>query len=646
MCGIAGFWTSPFKEGTARPILERMTSSLQHRGPDAQGAWFDGRTGIALGHRRLAIVDLSEMGHQPMASADDRYQLVFNGEIYNFRVLRAELEADGVQFRGGSDTEVLLALISRVGLEQALTKCVGMFAIALWDRQQCTLQLARDRFGEKPLYVARVPDGIVFASTLVPIEQHPDFDSTIDFQSVASVLCHGYVSTSRSIFANASKVLPGTIQTWTTAPVLAPSITTYWSAESAAANGITTPFAGTDRDASEMLDQALRRAVSEQMLADVPLGAFLSGGVDSSLIVALMQDLGSRSARTFTVGFEDPAFDEARHAEAVATHLGTDHTTLILTAQNALDIIPRLADMYDEPFADQSQIPTAAVAALARRHVTVALSGDGGDELFGGYRRYRFVEKAWKRLGYVPRPARHLASQALSSVSRSSWDSMFSLGEAFPRQVSGDRVHKFASLLASETPEQFYRGVLCAWMDPAEVIPQLTRSVGTRTPKGSTLPGSLLGRMMLDDQTSYLPDDVLVKVDRATMASSLESRSPILDHRVAELAWSFNRNQWQRQKRGKHVLRSVLERYVPSSVVDRPKQGFGVPIAAWLRGPLRPWADAMLAPEELQRDHLLNPAPIRRRWQQHLSGQCDWSTSLWHVLMFQSWRMSSHRRAR
>ncbi len=644
MCGIAGFWTTPFEEAVARPILERMTSTMLHRGPDADGIWLDGRSGIALGHRRLAIVELSALGHQPMASADDRLHLIFNGEIYNFRALRTMLEREGVQFRGGSDTEVLLALIVRDGLAQALSMCVGMFAIALWDRREKTLQLARDRFGEKPLYVARLPEGIVFGSTLAPIEQHPAFVPTISREALASLLSHGYVPAPQSIFRDVVKVVPGSILTWVETPCEPPTVTSFWSADDAAARGAIEPFAGSDVDAADALDAALRRAVSEQMLADVPLGAFLSGGIDSSLIVAMMQDLGTRPARTFTIGFDDPAFDEARHAEAVARHLGTDHTTLVLSANDALDVIPRLAGIYDEPFADQSQIPTAAVAALARRHVTVALSGDGGDELFGGYRRYAFAERAWRRLSYVPRPIRHLAGHALIAVPRHAWDAVLGVGGRRGDGISGDRLHKLATLMESKSAEHFYRDLLCSWMNPAEVIPSLDETQSTDALSHRVLPGGLLGSMMLCDQLSYLPDDVLVKVDRATMASSLESRSPFLDHRIAELTWSFNRDQWQRHGNGKHVVRAVLDRYIPRALIDRPKQGFGVPISSWLRGPLRPWAEELLSVSALEQDGLLSAPPIRRRWEQHLTGQRDWSTSLWHVLMFQAWRASRIQR--
>lgn len=641
MCGIAGFWMSIDSRDGAASTLAAMTDAMVHRGPDAAGAWIDPDAGIALGHRRLSIVELSPLGAQPMISDDERFVLVFNGEIYNHELLREELLKRGHRFRGHSDTEVLLALIARDGLHAALTRCVGMFAIAVWDRRDRVLQLARDRFGEKPLYVATIDGGIAFASTLAPIRRHPGFRASIDRGALAAYLRHGYVPAPHAIFTNAHKVEPATIVTWTGDRSNTPVVTRYWSAEDAAAAGIATPFEGSDEDAVNALDHALRRAVREQMMADVPLGAFLSGGVDSSLIVALMQAEGSRAARTFTIGFEDPAFNEAQHAAAVAAHLHTEHTTLVVTPQDALDVIPRLAGIYDEPFADSSQIPTTLVAALARRHVTVALSGDGGDELFGGYQRYAVVEQAWRRLSPVPKSMRRIAASAMTAVGAEAWDVACRASGLHSRGVTGDRIHKLAALVESPSSSSFYRDLVSSWTTPSKVVRVAQEPHSRLLQPLGRVPGGLLGEMMLRDQVTYLPDDILVKVDRATMASSLESRAPFLDHRIAELAWTLRRDQWRRDGRGKWIARAVLDRYVPRALIDRPKQGFGVPIASWLRGPLREWADDLLSPSALAADEMFDPAPIRQRWSEHQQGARNWSASLWHVLMFQAWRASN-----
>ncbi|MDQ8173536.1 MAG: asparagine synthase (glutamine-hydrolyzing) [Gemmatimonadota bacterium] len=638
MCGIAGFWTGACAEDGARVLLTRMTDALMHRGPDASGAWIDASRGIALGHRRLSIVDLSPLGQQPMMSTSGRFWLVFNGEIYNYRALRETLHAQGALFRGHSDTEVLLALIERDGFEAALGQCVGMFAIALWDRVTGELALARDRFGEKPLYIGRCQGGFAFASELSALRTLPGASSEIEPAALAAYLRHGYVPAPMSMLRDVVKLEPGTIATFAS-PVYGSAHTTrYWSVRDAAMTGLATPFAGTDEARVEQLDTLLRSAVADQMVADVPLGAFLSGGIDSSLIVALMQAQSARPVRTFTIGFRESAFDEAPHAEAVARHLGTEHTTMFVTARDALDVIPRLPSIYSEPFADSSQIPTVLVSKLAREHVTVALSGDGGDELFGGYSRYSLAMQAWPRLTRVPYSMRRATRAMVTAVGVGTWNRVLGPMGLVSRGVTGDRLHKLATLIDTRTSLDFYVNLVSAWRRPQDLLPGVVeQDTAIRTPFSAGR-GGLLADIMFRDQVSYLPDDILVKVDRAAMAASLETRAPLLDHRVAEFAWQLPVDSWQRDGHGKWIVRQVLDRYVPRALIDRPKQGFGVPISEWLRGPLRDWADDLLSPEALRRDGIFRPEPVLQTWKEHCDGSRNWAPSLWHLLMFQAWR--------
>ena len=638
MCGIAGFWTSACDADVARAALTRMTDALAHRGPDASGAWIDASHGIALGHRRLAIVDLSPLGQQPMVSASGRYWLVFNGEIYNYRVLRETLHSQGAEFRGHSDTEVLLALIERNGFEAALRQCVGMFAIVLWDRHTGRLALARDRFGEKPLYLGRCDGGLAFASELSALRTLPGVSSEIEPAALAAYLRHGYVPAPMSMLRDVVKLEPGMIATFSTPDVNRAQFSRYWSVRDSALTGLATPPAGTDAHRVTHLDTLLRGAVADQMVADVPLGAFLSGGIDSSLIVALMQAQSARPVRTFTIGFRESAFDEAPHAEAVARHLGTEHTTLFVTAQDALDVIPRLPSIYNEPFADSSQIPTVLVSQLAREHVTVALSGDGGDELFGGYSRYPLAMRAWPRLARMPYSMRRATSAMVTSVGARTWNRALGPVGLASRGVTGDRMHKLATLIETRNFPDFYRNLVSAWRRPQDLLPGvIERDTAIRDPFTPGR-GGLLADMMFRDQVSYLPDDILVKVDRAAMAASLETRAPLLDHRVAEFAWRLPQSCWQRDGQGKWIVRQVLDRYVPRALIDRPKQGFGVPIAEWLRGPLRDWADDLLSPDALRQDGIFRPEPVLQTWKEHRSGTRNWAPSLWHLLMFQAWR--------
>ncbi|MGQ0649199.1 MAG: asparagine synthase (glutamine-hydrolyzing) [Gemmatimonadaceae bacterium] len=637
MCGIAGLWTAEGERDQLGCTLARMTNAIAHRGPDDSGAWIDPENGLALGHRRLSIIDLSPLGAQPMVSASGRYVLAFNGEIYNHAALRADLTNRGCRFRGQSDTEVLLALIDRDGLDDALGQCEGMFAVALWDTTRRALVLARDRLGEKPLYWTRLAQGIAFGSEVKALYPAPGFHASISRGALALFLRHGYIPAPHGIFDDLFKIEPGTFVTFR-GPRCEPEATHYWRAEDAARLGDADPLELDDRESVDALEQLLREVVSAQVIADVPLGAFLSGGIDSSLIVALMQAQSARPVKTFTIGFDDRYYDEAPHAEAVARHLGTDHTTLRVTAHDALAVIPRLPAIYDEPFADSSQIPTVLLSSLVRQHVTVALSGDGGDELFGGYTRYRISRRAWNSLRVIPSGVRRAAAGFVTSFPASGWDRALRPIGLHARGVTGERLHRIAEFADVPNAASFYREIVSSWRRPCRVVPGAVEPATALARPLMARRGGLLADMMLRDQISYLPDDILVKVDRATMAASLESRAPFLHHRVAEFAWRMQPRQWSRGAEGKWALRRVLERHVPRALFERPKQGFAVPLAQWLRGPLRTWADDLLAPDALARDGLLDPSLVVARWREHREGVRDWSPALWSILMLQSWR--------
>ena len=646
MCGISGFLDTSHRFGN--PELEatvlEMVNTLRHRGPDDSGAWADARAGIALGHRRLAIVDLSPEGHQPMRSVCGRYVISFNGEIYNFRALRREVEALGCGFRGHSDTEVMLACISQWGLLKAVKRFNGMFAFALWDRRERQLHLVRDRMGEKPLYYGWKGKTFLFGSELKALRAHPDFDAEVNRDSVALYLRHQYIPAPYSIYQNISKVEPGTIITIIEGDSnVPPRFTRYWSVREAATRGIDTPFAGSVEEAVCHLDELLRDAVKLRMQADVPLGAFLSGGMDSSTIVALMQAQSDRPVQTFTIGFHEAEFNEAHDAKAVARHLGTAHTELYVRPEEAMAVIPRLPALYDEPFADSSQIPTFLISELARRDVTVSLSGDGGDELFAGYSRYFLGRKVWKAIGWMPLGLRSLAARGLRMLPPNSWDAMFrQMGPLLPQKIKqrnpGDKLHKLADVLTIEHPEMFYLRLVSHWTEPTSVIMGASEpsTVFTDHAQWANLP-DFPHRMMYLDMMTYLPDDILAKVDRASMGVSLEARVPFLDHRVVEFAWQLPLSMKIRDGQGKWLLRQLLHRYVPKALVDRPKMGFGVPIDSWLRGPLREWAESLLDEKLLRDQGFFDPNPIREVWAEHLSGRGDWQYHLWDVLMFQAW---------
>ena len=643
MCGIVGFMgMTGGQEAALTALIHKMSTCLTHRGPDDSGVWVDERVGLALGHRRLSILDLSPMGHQPMASRCGRYITTFNGEIYNYLDIRAELEAGGVtQWRGHSDTEVILAAISRWGIGPTLERMTGMFALAVWDHAERTLHIARDRLGEKPLYYGWLNGTLVFASELKALRGHPYWKGEIDRNALVLFLRHGYVPAPYSIYTGIRKLWPGTFLS--VRPDGASKESHYWSARDVAEKGVREPFEGSDSEARDALEGLLSRAVGRQMVADVPLGAFLSGGIDSSTVVALMQAQSARPVQTFTIGFREPGHNEAEHAKAVARHLGTDHTELYVTADEAMKVIPRLPELYDEPFSDPSQIPTFLVAQLARRKVTVSLSGDGGDELFAGYNRHFIGRDLWNRVGWLPRSARGILANAITTVSPGQWNRVLETPLALaPSRLRypnpGEKLHKLALVLGARDSDEVYLGLTSHWKQPASVVLSAT-DPGTAAANGhrAAALSDFTQRMLFLDLIGYLPDDILVKVDRAAMGVSLETRVPMLDHQVVEFAWRLPLSLKIRGGQGKWLLRQVLHKFVPCELTDRPKTGFDVPIGDWLRGPLRGWAESLLDEERLRREGFFDPSQIRTRWNEHLAGQRDWQQSVWNVLMFQAW---------
>jgi asparagine synthase (glutamine-hydrolysing) len=643
MCGVTGLWL--FNGASSEYLHDcatRMADRLVHRGPDDAGVWVDADAGLALGFRRLSILDLSAAGHQPMLSIDGRYTLVFNGEIYNHRDIRRALDQAGTRFRGSSDTEVLVEAVAAWGVGTALRRVAGMFAIAVWDRRQRELVIARDRIGKKPLYYAVSAKGILFASELKALVACPEFTPRVDRSALAAFMRFGYVPGPQSIYEHVHKLSPGTCMRLR--PDYPPEIDTYWRAEAVAAEGFTNRRSLSDVAAVDELEALLGDAVRQRMVADVPLGALLSGGVDSSAIVALMQANSDRQVKTFTIGFPEQAYDEADSARAVAQRLGTEHIELYVDSAQALGVIPKLPFVYDEPFADASQIPTMLVYELARRHVVVALSGDGGDELFAGYTRYRWATKAWKALSVLPLLMQPAAARAIRGVGVTTWDGFYRrLEPAVPRgwrqTLPGGKLHKVAALLGAPDPDRLYQRLVSVCDSPEDlVIDGMEPGSPILDPSFRQAVPDFTERMMLLDQITYLPDDILVKVDRASMAVGLEARSPLLDHRVVEWAWSLPLNLKQRQGESKWVLRRMLERHVPKHLTDRPKMGFGVPLDQWLRGPLRDWAETLLDERRLRSETFFNPAPVRTMWREHLAGEGSHQKSLWAVLTFQAWR--------
>jgi asparagine synthase (glutamine-hydrolysing) len=640
MCGITGFFN--YFSQDSEHILDRMTATLVTRGPDSQGIWLDPQAGIGFGHRRLAIIDLSPEGHQPMTSASGRYVITFNGEIYNYQQIKADLTSIGHKFRGGSDTEVMLAAFETWGIADAVTKFVGMFAFGLWDKQERVLYLGRDRLGEKPLYYGWLGDAFVFASELKAFKQHPDWKGEIDRNALALSMRHNCIPSPYSIYQDINKLPPGTILTLDN-PKSKPTPIPYWSAKTVAEFGAAHPLNCPDNEAIDRLDSLLQAAVKSQMVSDVPLGAFLSGGIDSSTIVALMQAQSSQPVKTFTIGFDETEYNEAVHAKEIANHLGTEHTELYVTAAQALDVIPNLPQLYDEPFADSSQIPTFLVSQLARQHVTVSLSGDAGDELFGGYNRYLWAPNIWQKFGKIPPAIRQMAAKLITSQSPATWNQQFAnLGSVLPKKLTvaapGEKLHKLAQVLGVPDRESMYVGLTSHWQETTSLVLGSVESETLINNRQSwaKVP-EFAEQMMYLDMMTYLPDDILVKVDRASMGVSLESRVPFLDHRVVEFAWQLPLAMKIRDGQSKWILRQVLDKYVPQSLIERPKMGFGVPIDRWLRTSLKDWAENLLDENRLRQAGFFDPKPIRKKWAEHLSGKFNWQHHLWDILMFQAW---------
>ena len=641
MCGIAGFLDLQrrFPQRTAAGLARTMADRLARRGPDAGGVWADGSAGIALSHRRLSIIDLSEAGAQPMVSASGRSVLSYNGEVYNCEELAPDLARRGIRFRGHSDTEVILEAFEAWGVPATAKRLLGMFALAWWDARDRTLWLVRDRLGKKPLYYGRFGDAVLFGSELKALMAHPLCQPQIDRDALAGYLRFGYFPSARAVLQGVRQLRPGSALAIPAAGPTAgrPSEHVYWDALEAAARP---QLAANRRELTDELEAVLSDAVRRRMVADVPLGAFLSGGIDSSTVVALMQQHSSRPVKTFSIGFDEPRYNEAPYAKAIARHLHTDHTELYVSPKIALERIPRLVEWFDEPFADASHIPTMLVAELARRHVTVALSGDGGDELFQGYPWYRFGARLGGLAGALPHAARRGLAALLIALSPAAWDSLAGLApRAWRPERLGDRAHKLAAWMRLPGRDLIFREIRSLWSPPEAV------ALGAAEPIDPLWAGAaakavpnFVDRMALIDLLTYLPDDILTKLDRATMAVSLEGRCPILDHRVVEFALRLPRPCKLAGATTKVILKDVLARHVPRPLFERPKQGFESPIAVWLRGPLRDWAEDLLDPAAMRADGFLDPQPIREKWAEHQSGRRNWQYALWSVLMFQEWK--------
>ncbi len=639
MCGLAGL----FNQGSIlkqKSSVKSMIDKIQHRGPDDSGVWVDQDAGIELAHCRLSIIDPSPAGHQPMESASGRYVIVYNGEIYNHLALRESLASDGffVEWKGRSDTETMLSCIEAWGIESALRRTVGMFAMAVWDKKRGELTLARDRIGEKPIYYGWQDEVFLFGSELKAIKAYSAFNASIDRDALHLYARYNYIPAPYTIYQGISKLMPGSMLTVSNS-FDELKVRDYWSSE-CLKNKI---FEGSPEEAVSSLESLLMSAVDQQMIADVPLGAFLSGGIDSSTIVALMQAQSNKKIKTFSIGVDEDLYNEAEHAKAVASHLGTDHTELYVSDKECMSVIPRLPVLYDEPFADSSQIPTFLVSQLARQHVAVSLSGDAGDELFAGYNRYAITAKTWGKISCLPLSLRRGTASMITSISPASWNRMANiLKKIFPVFGDwvnvGDKLHKGASVITAQDVKDLYVRLVSQWQQPGSIVIGGKSSLLQRVDDMSLF-NSLndIERMMLVDLLTYLPDDILCKVDRAAMGVSLETRVPFLDHRVVEFAWQLPLEYKLRENQTKWVLKQVLYRYIPKELVERPKMGFGIPIGEWLRGPLREWAEELLCERRLRNEGYFNADPILKKWNEHLSGRRDWQHQLWNVLMFQAW---------
>ena len=623
MCGFAGFINPVVSQSGNESILRSMGDTIRHRGPDDTGVWIDESDQVGLVHTRLSIVDLSPAGHQPMSSHCDRFVIVFNGEIYNHLELRKRLEAQIglIRWRGHSDTETLGVCFSAWGVKRTLQETVGMFALALWDKAEQQLTLARDRLGEKPLYWGWCGDTLLFGSELKALKSHPQFNAEIDRDALALLVGNNYIPAPYTIYRGIEKLPAGQyVQIEKDSSRAGVRLNSYWQLRESIESGLTNPITCTAEEAIDCLEQRISQSIAGEMLADVPLGAFLSGGVDSSTIVALMQKQTSHRVRTFAIGFDEPGYNEAEYAKQVAQHIGTDHTEFYVSASEALELVPRLPEIYCEPFADSSQLPTFLVSRMAKEHVTVALSGDGGDELFGGYNPYQFAPRIWSKLKCLPIHLRHGIFDLLS-------------GRPVP-----DKLAKLLRVFPARNREQFYHILMSHWEYPDQVVIG-SQSLPTwlNSPKQWPNTDCFEHWMMAMDAGQYMPDDILVKVDRAAMANSLETRVPLLDHRVVEFAWQLPLDMKIRRGVGKWILREVLYRHVPRALIERPKKGFSVPLGEWLRGPLRDWAEALLAEPRLSQEGFFVPVAVRRVWSDHLAGKRDHARKLWSILMFQAW---------
>jgi asparagine synthase (glutamine-hydrolysing) len=647
MCRIVGFWDPGHLESfQGKETIQTMRDSMTYGGPDDAGFYLEQESGLALGHRRLAILDLSPTGHQPMFSSSGRFAIVYNGEVYNFRTIAKELGNRGSIFKGSGDTEVILEAIEAWGIEQAVSRFIGMFALAVWDKREKVLCLVRDRIGIKPVYYGWIKDTFVFASELKAFKAHPDFDPSIDRNMAGLFFRHNYIPAPYCIYKNIWKLMPGRILrvNRTALETRRPSLSCYWEAADIIQKGQKDPFQGTFEEAREELNSLLNDAVQYRLISDVPLGAFLSGGIDSSTVVSLMQSRSNALVRTFSIGFDQAAYNEAPFAKVIADHLGTDHTELYVSEKEAQDVIPLLPTIYDEPFADSSQIPTYILSKLTRNYVTVCLSGDGGDELFAGYDRYAWGQAIWGKIGWLPFGIRKKLRALLLSIAPSKWDEVLLRWNAWlPVRLQtarpGDRVYKLADSLLFQDRIDLYHWLVSHWRDPESLV----RGMEQEPPTAFDLPGNhsflkeFIEEMQFLDLITYLPDDILTKVDRASMAVALEARVPLLDHRIVEFAWRLPLDFKIHQGQGKWILKKVLNKYVPEKFFKRPKMGFGIPIDSWLRGPLKDWAGDLLSEGRLKREGYLNPEMVSIKWQEHLSGKRNWQYLLWDVLMWEAW---------